>query len=82
MTNHFRAAMYLGFLACSPSFAADLYRCDWADGRVMYQDSQCAIGVNQRAIDSQNAKREQIRKTLEQERQRKQRNSAARTTAG
>ena len=82
MTNHFRAAMYLGLLACSPSFAAELYRCDLADGRVLYQDAQCAIGVNQRAIDSESARREQIRKSLEEERQRKRRDSAARTTAG
>ena len=82
MTNHFRAAMYLGFLACSPSFAADLYRCDFSDGRIVYQGSQCPIGVNQRAIDSENARREQIQKSMEQERQRKWRKSAARTTAG
>lgn len=82
MMNIIRAAMYLGFLAGSPSFASDLYRCDLADRRVVYQGAQCEIGVKQRAIDPSNARREQIRKTLEQERQQKQQKSDAGTTAG
>jgi hypothetical protein len=74
--------MYLGFLACSPSAASDLYRCDFADGRVVYQGTQCQIGVRQKAIDTPNARREQIQKALEQERQQKRQKSAAGTTAG
>ena len=82
MMNITRAtAACLGFLACSSSFASDLYRCDQADRRVVYQGSQCAIGVKQRAIDPTNARREQIRRTLEQERQQKQKSEVA-TTQG
>lgn len=66
-----KAAMVLGFLACSPSLAADLYRCDYANGRTLYQATQCEIGVQQRAIDPANARREQIRESLEQERLKK-----------
>lgn len=82
MMNIVRAAMYLDFLACSPSLAADLYRCDHANRRTVYQGTECEIGVQQRAIDPQNARREQIRKSLEQERQQKRQKSAAETTAG
>jgi len=67
MMNIVRAAMVLGFLAASsPSFASDLYRCDSADRRTLYQATQCEIGLKQRALDPQNAKRERIK--LEQER--------------
>jgi hypothetical protein len=81
MMNIVRAALVLGFLACSPSLASDLYRCDFADGRTVYQGDQCQIGAGQRAIDPQNARREQIRKTREQERQQKQQKSPPGTTA-
>ena len=81
MMNIVRAALYIGFLACSPSLASDLYRCDLVDGRTVYQGDQCQIGAGQRAIDPQNARREQIRRTLEQQRQQKRQKSAARTTA-
>ena len=82
MMNIVRAAIYLGFLAaCSPSLASDLYRCDLTDRRTVYQGSQCEIGVKQKAIDPQNARREQIRKSLEQERQQKREKNAAATTA-
>lgn len=75
------AALCLGFLACSPSLASDLYRCDSAK-RTVYQATQCEIGAQQRAIDSQNARREQIRKSQERERQQKREKTAAGTTAG
>ena len=81
MTKYFRAAMILGFLACSPALAQDLYRCDYPDGRVVYQGSQCEIGVKQTALDSENAKREQIQKAMEEERQKKRQKSEAVSTA-
>jgi hypothetical protein len=79
MTNNFGAAMVLGFLACGPSLASDLYRCDFADGRVVYQGTQCQIGVRQKAIDTPNARREQILKSLERDRQLKRQKNAAGT---
>lgn len=82
MMKNFSAAMVLGFFACGPSLASDLYRCDFADGRVVYQGTQCQIGVRQTAIDPPNARREQIQKSLEQERQRKRRKSAEGKTEG
>jgi Spy/CpxP family protein refolding chaperone len=82
MTNIIRAALVLGFLACSPSLASDLYRCDLADGRTVYQGDQCQIGAGQKAIDRQNARREQIRKAREQEREQKRQKSGAVKTAG
>jgi hypothetical protein len=81
MMNIVRAAMVLGFLAaCGPSLASDLYRCDSADRRTLYQATQCEIGVKQRALDPQNAKRERIK--LEQERQRKQQKSEETAVTG
>jgi hypothetical protein len=82
MMNIFRASMCLGLLACSQSLAQDLYRCDHAGRRVVYQGSECEIGVQQRAIDPSNARREQIRKSQEQEREQRRLKSAAGTTAG
>jgi hypothetical protein len=81
MMNIVRAAMYLGVLACSSSFAADLYRCDWADGRTVYQAAQCGMGAQQTAIDPKNAKREQFRKSQEQERLQKRQKSEAKTSS-
>jgi hypothetical protein len=77
MMNIVRAAMVLGILSVGgPSLAADVYRCDSStDRRTVYQGSQCEIGVRQKAIDPQNAKRERIR--LEQERQRLQKSQEA-----
>jgi hypothetical protein len=66
-----RAAVVLGFIACSPAVAQDLYRCDYANGKTLYQATQCDIGVQQRAIDPANARREQIRESLEQDRLKK-----------
>ncbi len=80
MMNIVKAATCLGFLACGPALASDLYRCDLPDRRTVYQGTQCDIGVQQRAVDPKNARREQIR--LEQERLRKQQKSEAGTTAG
>ena len=80
MVKNFSAAMVLGFLACSPSLASDLYRCDFADGRVVYQGTQCQIGVRQRAIDPENAKREQIERDLERVRLQKLRQKEATKT--
>ena len=83
MTNIFRAVTVLGILSCSPALASDLYRCDFADGRVVYQGTQCQIGVRQRAIDSENAKREQIERELDRVRQLKQlQKDSPKTTAG
>jgi len=83
MRNIVRAAMVLGLLASASSFSSDLYRCDSTDGRTSYQGSQCAIGVRQKAIDPQNARREQIQKALEEERKQKQqqKEAAAATTS-
>ena len=81
MTKYFGAAMILGFLACGPALAQDLYRCDYPDGRVVYQGAQCEIGVKQTALDAENAKREQIQKTMEEERQKKRQKSEAVTTS-
>jgi hypothetical protein len=81
MMKNFKAALYLGFLACSPSLASDLYRCDLADGRTVYQGDQCQIGAGQRAIDRPNAKREEIRRARELEKQQKRQKDAAQTTA-
>ncbi len=80
MMNIVRAAMVLGILSvCGPSLAADVYRCDSSmDRRTVYQGSQCEIGVRQKAIDPQNAKRERIR--LEQERLRLQKSQDAAVT--
>ena len=82
MMNMIKAATCVGFLACSPSLATDLFRCDYPDGRIVYQGAQCEIGVKQTSIDSENAKREQIRKSLEQERQKRLEKSTAVKTAG
>lgn len=81
MMKFFRAAMIVGFLACGPSLAQDLYRCDYPDGRVVYQGAQCEIGTKQTALDPENAKREQIQKSMEEERQKKRQKSEAVTTA-
>ena len=81
MMNIIRASLILGFLACSPSLASDLYRCDLADGRTVYQGDQCQIGAGQRAIDRPNARREEIRRARELEKQQKRQKDAARTTA-
>jgi len=75
------AALYLGFLACTPSIASDLYRCDTAQ-RTVYQATQCEIGAAQKAIDPQNARREQIRKSRDLEREQKRQKSVTATTAG
>ena len=79
MMTNVRVAMCLGFLAaCGNSVAADVYRCDSSSAterRTVYQGSQCEIGVKQKAIDPQNAKRERIK--LEQERQRQQQKETA-----
>lgn len=83
MINIVRAATCLGLLAaCSPALSSDLYRCDMADRRVVYQGTQCDIGAAQKAIDSKNARREQIRKTMDQERQQKRQKEVAANTAG
>ena len=81
MMNIVRAAMVLGILSvCGNSLAADVYRCDSStDRRTVYQGSQCDIGVKQKAIDPQNARREQIK--LEQEQKRRQQKETA-VTAG
>jgi hypothetical protein len=63
--------MVLGFLACAPAVASDLYRCDYVNGKTVYQGTQCEIGVQQRAIDPANARREQVRDSMEQERLKK-----------
>jgi hypothetical protein len=69
--NGIRTAMVLGLMSCAGAAAAsDLYRCDYINHTV-YQGSPCAIGVQQRAIDPANARREQIRESMEQERLRK-----------
>jgi hypothetical protein len=78
-----RVAICVGFLAaCSASLASDLYRCDLKDRRVVYQGSQCEIGVQQRAVDPVNARREQIRKSLEQERLQKRQKSEETAVTG
>jgi len=66
--KYINAAMFLGFLACTPALASDLYRCDMVNGKTTYQGTQCGMDAQQRAIDPKNARREQIRKSLEQER--------------
>ena len=81
MMNIARAALYFGFLACGPALAQDLYRCD-TPKRTVYQATQCEVGAQQKAIDSQNARREQIRKARELEREQKRQKSAAGATAG
>lgn len=82
MMNVLKAAACLGFMAFSPSLpASDLYRCDLSDRRVVYQGTQCEIGVQQRAIDPKNARREQIRKSLEQEREQKRQKTETGATA-
>jgi hypothetical protein len=77
-----RVAICLGFLAASsPALAADVYRCDSStDRRTVYQGSQCEIGVRQKAIDPQNAKRERIK--LEQERLQKRQKSQETAVTG
>jgi hypothetical protein len=82
MTNTLKAALFLGFAVSSPLLANDLYRCDEPGRRTVYQGTQCDIGMQQKAIDPANARREQIQKTLEQERKRKQQKTEAETTAG
>ena len=82
MKNDFRVATILSLLACGPALAQDLYRCDYADGRVVYQGAQCEIGVKQTALDSENAKREQIQKSMEEERLKKRQKSQAAKTSG
>ena len=82
MTNDIRVAMALGFLASTPAVAADLYRCDYANGRTVYQGTQCEIGVQQRAIDPANARREQVRDALEAERLKKRQKESQRADNG
>ena len=70
--NSIRTAVVLGLMTCgSTAAASDLYRCDYIN-QTVYQGSPCAIGVQQRAIDPANARREQIRESMEQERLKKQ----------
>lgn len=76
------AAVWLACLAFAPSFAADLYRCDLPNGRTVYQSAQCELGAAQKAIDRKNARREQIRKSLQKEREQKLQKQRASTTAG
>jgi hypothetical protein len=73
--------MVLGILACSPAVASDLYRCDYIN-QTVYQGTPCAIGVQQRAIDPVNARREQIRDAMEQERLRKKKEAEQRPGNG
>ena len=85
MTINLKVATSLGILACTPALAQDLYRCDYANGRIVYQATQCEIGVHQRAIDPANARREQIREAIEQERlkkREKERQQAENTAVG
>lgn len=82
MRNYFRAATILSLLAGAPALAQDLYRCDYPDGRVVYQGAQCDIGLKQTALDPENAKREQIQKSMEEERQKKRQKSQAAKTSG
>ena len=82
MMIKFGTAVILGFLACGSSLAQDLFRCDYPDGRVVYQGAQCEIGVKQTALDPENAKREQIQKSMEEERQKKRQQVAPKTTPG
>ena len=78
MTNDIRVAMVLGLMAfSSAAVASDLYRCDYINHTV-YQGSPCAIGVQQRAIDPANARREQIRESMEQERLKKKKEAEQR----
>jgi hypothetical protein len=79
--NITRAAVCLGVLACSPAFASDVYRCDLKDGRTVYQGAQCEIGTQETAIDARNARREQVKKSLEQERQLKRQKTAQATSS-
>lgn len=81
MMKIIKLALCLGFLASGPSLASDLYRCDTAK-RTVYQATQCEVGAAQKAIDPQNARREQIRKSRELEREQKRQKSAAGATAG
>ena len=84
MKFKFGAALIPGFLVCSPAIAQDpqdLYRCDYPDGRVVYQASKCSIGVRQTAIDSQNAKREKFKQAQERERQRRKQKTKTKTVA-
>jgi hypothetical protein len=74
-----RTAVVLGFIACSPALAQDLYRCDYIN-QTVYQGSPCAIGVQQRAIDPANARREQIRDSMERERLRKKKEAEQRSS--
>jgi hypothetical protein len=76
------ATLCLGFLASSPSLAQDLYRCDLADGRTVYQSDQCVLGAQQTPIDLQNLRREQFRKARELEREQKRQKTGAVKTAG
>ena len=81
MKNFVRASLYLAFLFSTASLAQDLYRCDLPDGRVVYQDSQCQIGTDQRALDPENARRERIEKAEEQAREARRQKSTTKTTA-
>ncbi len=86
MTNILRAAILLGFVVSTPLLASDLYRCDETGRRTVYQGTQCDIGAQQKAIDPVNARREQIQKSMEQQRrlkqQQQQQKSEAEPTAG
>ena len=78
MMNSVRTAMALGLMSCAGTAAAsDLYRCDYIN-QTVYQGSPCAIGVQQRAIDPANARREQVRDAMEQERLRKKKEAEQR----
>jgi hypothetical protein len=78
MTNELRVAMVLGFLGSSPALGQDLYRCDYIN-QTVYQGTPCAIGVQQRAIDPANARREQVRDAMEQERLKKKKEAEQRS---
>ena len=77
MTIKFSVVVIPGLLACNPALAADLYRCDWPDCRTEYRSAQCDLGARQTAVDPENARREQIRRTLEEERQKKRQKSSS-----
>jgi len=73
MMNTLRVGLCLGFLAaCGSSVASDLYRCDMVNGKTTYQGTQCGLDAQQRAIDPRNARREQIKRTLDEQRRHKE----------
>ena len=81
MTTNIRAAMLLGLVTCGPALAQDLYRCDYIN-QTVYQGTPCEIGVQQRAIDPVNARREQIRESMEQEKLKKQQKEKQEANSG